>query len=341
MTPNQIRHLTSIRDLTREQRFRIYQRADDFRANPTRYASSLAGKKFLLAFWEPSSRTEDSTWHAAKDCGAIVKSIQQFGEFSSEIKGEALRDTIRIFGKRYDCIVMRHGNTLRPDKHGSMKYAPLVAVETVEDFGLDARIVNAGTGSWEHPTQALLDEDTLRQHRKDKLASGKITIALIGDVKNSRTIHSLILLLSEYAGITCFLVCPNGHTLPDDISSQLPASSWTLGVAHDIRHIAEDVDVFYFTRIQKERPGAQEIWRSVSDEEYVARFGITRELVPLIKPDAIVMHPLPRYAEDPVTREPTLCEIPFWFDNDPRAKYFEQADNGYYVRAGLFLEMFT
>lgn len=336
-----INHLISIRDVSYNQRLLIYELAKRFLKNPNVFSRALKGKKFIIAMWEPSSRTADSSRLAAKDLGADVEVFHNFGEFSSDIKGESLRDTTRVIFSRYDCVLMRHGETLRPSRCGNMMHAPQIVAESIKEFGLKTKCVNLGTGQWEHPTQALLDEFTIRQYHQDKLDKRDWTIAFVGDVKKSRTIHSLILPLADYPGINYFLVCPEDHDLPEEIQNQIERSNLNfLGKVNDLRQIAGSVDAFYMTRLQRERKDEGSSSHNIDPETYVKHFGITEEVQKNMRPDTIVMHPLPRYAEDPATRLPVPCEIPFWFDDDPRAVYFEQADNGYYVKAGLFLAMF-
>ncbi len=336
-----INHLVSIRDISYEQRMLIYELAKRFRENPNVFNRKLKDKKFIIAMWEPSSRTADSSRRAAKDLGADAEIFHNFGAFSSEIKGESLRDTTRVIFSNYDCVLMRHGETLRPNKYGEMLYAPQIVVETIKEFGLKTKCVNLGTGKWEHPTQALLDEFTILQRHQAKLDEKEWVIAFVGDIQNSRTIHSLILLLTDYPGIKYYLVCPEDHDLPEEIQKRVGVSGLNfLGKISDLCQIAGEVDVFYMTRLQRERASKTSGQKNMEPETYVRNFGINEETQRHMKPDAIVMHPLPRYAEDPDTRQVVPCEIPFWFDEDPRAVYFRQADNGYFIRAGLFLAMF-
>lgn len=281
----------------------------------------LRGLKCLNAFWEPSTRTALSFLNVGQDLGMeAAHFIPNFGTFSSAAKGEGVRRTIRVSSLYYDLIVMRHDGV--EEKEG-----PRIAVEAVGEFGLNLSIVNAGDGDREHPTQALLDEFTIFE--KKYLESGKtLNIALIGDVKHSRTIHSLLMALMEHDNIKIFLVTDEDDPLPGYVMEKIKNKPGFCYLEKELTTIASEVDTYYFTRYQVERREKPEKARRVQDF-YDYHYGITPALLEKMKKDALVIHPMP-----------IKGEIPEWFDRDPRAYYYQQVANGYFVRAALLLKIF-
>jgi aspartate carbamoyltransferase len=182
-------------------------------------------------------------------------------------------------------------------------------------------VLNAGDGTGEHPTQALLDAYTMQHELADHSLDGK-TIAMVGDLKNGRTVHSLAKLLVHYKGITLHLVSPESLKMPEEIVDEVKASCTNTIVVHEYTNLDETLsvcDIMYVTRVQKERFSSVEEYDAVKDS-----FCITNETMSKAKASMVLMHPLPR-----------VGEIALEVDTDPRAAYFRQMENGMYVRMAL------
>jgi aspartate carbamoyltransferase catalytic subunit len=252
-------------------------------------------------FYEESTRTRFSFESAMLRLGGSVISTENARQFSSVSKGETLEDTIRILNGYADVIVMRHYES------GAARRA--ADVSTVP-------VINAGDGTGQHPTQAFLDLYTIQ---KELGHIDDLSIAVVGDLANGRTVRSLCYLLAKYRNVRIFMVAPTVVAMREDIKSYLVRHDVRFREETDLAKIAPEVDVVYQTRIQKER--------FARPEEYDAARGVyivDRRLIGLMKPDAIVMHPLPR-----------VDEIAVEVDDDPRAAYFRQAQNGLFIRMAL------
>ena len=277
---------------------RVFERA---RALDGSRDQRLAGRIMATLFYEPSTRTRLSFEAAMLRLGGSVIGTEAAREFSSVIKGETLEDTIRMATAYADVIVLRH------DEAGSAARA--ASVSTVP-------IINAGDGPGEHPTQALLDLYTIENEL------GRIEglhVVLCGDLRYGRTARSLALLLSHYPGVHLSFVAPEVVQMRGDILSLLASRGVGYSVSASLADVAPDADVVYQTRIQKER--------FEDPTEFGRARGATRidaAIMRLMRPDAIVMHPLPR-----------VDEIAPEVDADPRAAYFRQARNGVVVRMAL------
>ncbi|PYV28133.1 MAG: aspartate carbamoyltransferase [Acidobacteria bacterium] len=253
-------------------------------------------------FYEPSTRTRFSFETAMHRLGGRVISTENAAEFSSVAKGETLEDTIRVMNGYADVIVMRHYEV------GAAKRASAVS---------RIPVINAGDGVGQHPTQALLDLYTIR---KEIGAIDGLRIAMVGDLAQGRTVRSLAYLLSKFRDIKMHFVAPPLLKMKEDILDYLREHKvwFTEGVS--LEEVLPQADVVYQTRVQKERFGD----RSADYEKCRGVYVIHRASLRLMKPNAIVMHPLPR-----------LDEISMEVDEDPRAAYFRQAQNGLYVRMAL------
>mmetsp|Transcript_791 Transcript_791/g.1360 ORF Transcript_791/g.1360 Transcript_791/m.1360 type:complete len:323 (-) Transcript_791:176-1144(-) len=300
-------HILSIRGMTMEFIEHTLDLADKMKVLVRNRGGdeSLKHKVLAAVFYEPSTRTSCSFQSAMLRLGGTVVCVN--GSDSSVKKGESLEDTIQTMSCYCDIIALRH-----PVK-GSAKAASVVSGKP---------IINAGDGTGEHPTQALLDLYTIKSElgRISGFKSDlKMTVTLLGDLKNGRTVHSLVILLSMFTHIKLIYVAPMGLEMPDYIMEEVSAtgteqiSSMTLDEAISV------TDVLYVTRIQKER--------FASEDEYNAVMGsycVDGELMKKARADMIVMHPLPR-----------LSEIAPEVDSDRRAAYFKQMENGMYVRMAL------
>jgi len=260
-----------------------------------------AGRIMSSLFYEPSTRTRFSFETAMHRLGGRVISTENAAEFSSVAKGETLEDTIRILNGYVDVIVLRH------QEEGAARRASAVS---------RVPLINAGDGVGQHPTQALLDLYTIR---KEVGAIDGLTIAMVGDLAQGRTVRSLAYLLAKFHDIKIFFVSPPALRMKDDILSYLRRHDVAYQEETDLEKVLPEVRVVYQTRIQKERFG-----NPADYAKYRGVYILDRESLRRLRPDAIIMHPLPRL--DEITRE---------VDEDARAAYFRQAQNGLYVRMAL------
>ncbi|MFI5240156.1 MAG: aspartate carbamoyltransferase [Candidatus Saccharimonadia bacterium] len=266
-----------------------------------KFVSRSEGKILATLFYEPSTRTRFSFESAMMRLGGNVISTEAAGHFSSVSKGESLEDTIRVVSSYCDVIVLRHPEA------GSAERAATVAT---------VPLINAGDGLGEHPTQALLDVYTISQYFPQV---NNLKIALVGDLLNGRTIHSLLYLLGLYKNISFELVAPSKLQLPKQYKNYLASHNLKFRELNSLDGLSRDIDVLYVTRVQKER------FADTAEYETLKHYFIVdSKLANSLQKSAIIMHPLPRVGE-------LLPEV----DTNPRAKYFEQAANGLFVRMAL------
>jgi len=269
----------------------------------------LKNKTLINYFCEPSTRTSASFHHAMIKLGGNV--IPIYGETSSNKKGESIEDSIRTLNSYGDIIVLRHPDIEAIYKASNVSTIPLI---------------NAGNGNGEHPTQALLDlftiYDELLERSNIDIFNKKFTITFTGDLQNSRTIHSLIKILCILQTNITFIYCGEiGFGIPIDLYNYVHNNypnirqiTW-----YSVEEAMSLTDVFYMTRIQKER---------IQDTFSYKLFSLNKKTITYLNMDAIIMHPLPR-------QEELSTEI----DDDNRAVYFKQVENGVYMRMALLLEM--
>ncbi len=292
-------HIISMRDFSRDEIDIILNRAKDFEPIARGKRSGLlSGKLLATLFYEPSTRTRMSFETAMKRLGGDVIDLGPI-ESSSVAKGETLADTIRVIGNYADAIVLRH------PREGAARMAA--------DYSR-VPIINAGDGAGHHPTQTLLDLYTIM--RESSLSD--LRIALVGDLKYGRTVHSLAYALSLYrADVT--LISPKQLQMPEVIKKDLKKQGASVSETTNIEEVIGDVDVLYVTRIQKERfPDPAEY------QKMAGSYRITEELLKKARDNLIVMHPLPRVDEiDPAV------------DRTKYARYFEQSFYGVPVRMAL------
>lgn len=262
----------------------------------------LDGQILGSLFFEASTRTRVSCEAAFMRLGGQVISTTGV-TFSSMAKGESLPDTVRVVSRNCDVLVIRH-----PDK-GSAAIAAACSAKPV---------INAGDGTGEHPTQALLDLFTIFEERGH--VDG-ITIAMCGDLTNGRTIHSLAKLLCLYQGIRIICVAPAELQMPLDLLQQLESAGVRVEATDSLENGIAQADVVYMTRIQQERFHDQAVFQRLNGTYVLNRHIVTSSC----KSDVTIMHPLPRVNE--------LAED---VDNLPGAAYFRQAENGTLVRMALF-----
>jgi aspartate carbamoyltransferase catalytic subunit len=260
------------------------------------------GRIMATLFYEPSTRTRFSFEAAMLRLGGQVITTENAGEFSSVAKGETLEDTIRILNGYADVIVVRHYEVGAAQRAAKVSAVP---------------VINAGDGPGQHPTQALLDLYTIQRElgRVDGLQ-----VAMVGDLANGRTVRSLAYLLGKFRDVRIRFVAPPLLRMKPDILEYLQERGVAYSEEESLERVLPEVDVVYQTRIQKERFGD----RLADYESCRGLYVINRASLDLLKPSAIIMHPLPR-----------VDEITMDVDDDPRAAYFRQAQNGLYVRMAL------
>jgi len=279
-----VQHLLSVDDMSEDFILEIWTNA---LKNKDNNSTSLTGKILTNLFYEPSTRTSSSFYSAMTKKGGSVIPINNV-KFSSVTKGETLEDTIITMSTMSDCIVLRHPEVGSAERAAKVSPVP---------------IINGGDGDGEHPTQTLLDGLTIYSNNNNNLDN--LNITFIGDLKNGRTVKSLVKLLSRYKNNNFNFISPDNLRYPSDI---LPINSFE---SDKIEDVISKTDVLYVTRVQKERG---------SDHNYA----LTEVTLSKLNDKAIVMHPLPR-----------VNEIPKKFDKDKRAKYFEQMRNGLWCRMAL------
>lgn len=300
-----MRHLLDTTDLSLKEIDDMIELANDIIANKKKYAHICEGKKLATLFFEPSTRTRLSFEAAMYELGGNVLGFSEASS-SSASKGETVEDTVRIVSNYADIIAMRH----------PLEGAPRVAVNKSL-----VPIINAGDGGHAHPTQTLADLLTIYRE-KGKL--NDVTIGLCGDLKFGRTVHSLIKAMSRYKNVRFILIAPDELRVPDYIIKDvLIPSGAEYKQVEKLEDVMSELDVLYMTRIQRER--------FFSEEEYLKHkdaFILNRAKLKDAKGNLTIMHPLPR-----------INEISTDVDDDPRAKYFEQALNGKYMRMALIINL--
>ena len=292
-----MRHLLDPTDLTTAEIDLILERALDIIANPAKYAEACKSKKLATLFYEPSTRTRLSFTAAMMELGGNVLGFSD-AKSSSVSKGETVADTVRVVSSFADIIAMRHY------KEGG----PMVASQYSR-----IPVINAGDGGHSHPTQTMTDLLTIRREMGHL---DHLTIGLCGDLKYGRTVHSLIKAMKRYEGTRFVLIAPKELALPDYIKAELENNYTEVQTLEEAMPM---VDVLYMTRVQQERFADRDEYERLKDA-----FILTPELMALGKKSMVVLHPLPR-----------VNEITPAVDDDPRAAYFRQVENGKYVRMAL------
>jgi aspartate carbamoyltransferase catalytic subunit len=273
----------------------------DLSVRPRKYAEALKDRIMASLFYEPSTRTRFSFESAMTRLGGRIITTENAKEFSSAAKGETIYDTIRVMNGYVDIIILRHNEPGAAKKAAEVSRVP---------------VINAGDGAGQHPTQALLDLYTI----KDTLGRiDGLSIAMVGDLKYGRTVRSLSYLLTKFDDIKICYVAPAVCRMDDDIKEYLDRNQVKWEEKEYLENVLSDVDCVYMTRIQRERFHDPEDYKQAA-----GKFILTAAKIQHMKADAIIMHPLPR-----------VNEIPPDVDQDPRSRYFEQAQNGLYIRMAL------
>jgi len=293
-----LRHLVESQQFTVPLLMELFERARLMERIVAR-GGTLDYQHRILAslFYEPSTRTRLCFEAAMLRLGGHVLSTEHARAFSSEIEGEQVEDTIRIIGSYCDLIVIRHHET-----GGALRAAKVSPVP----------VINAGDGDGgQHPTQALLDLYTIY---RDRPLDG-LSIAFIGELDRGRTVRSLAYLLAKFERVKIFFVSPPELQMKPDILDYLDEHGVRYELESEIDRVIGEVDVVYQTRIRPER---------MTGMELPQRYAIDSTVLRKMKPDALILHPLPR-----------TVELDQSVDQDPRALYFRQAVNGLYVRMAL------
>lgn len=295
-------HILSVNQFSRPLLEELFSLADEMRQRVRQdHGVDLLNHRIMAAlFYEPSTRTSSSFIAAMERLGGSVIPITQGVQFSSVSKGESLADTVKTLEQYSDIIVLRH-----PEMGSAQQAAAAASVP----------VINAGDGVGEHPTQALLDLYTIQEELGH---IDGLDIAMIGDLRFGRTVHSLTQLLTLY-DVSLEFVSPEILRLPMRLFHDVRTKNIPVRESDDVHDVIETADVLYVTRVQKERFGDLSQYDAVKDS-----YAITPELLTKAKERMIVMHPLPR-----------LTEISTAVDSDPRAAYFRQVENGLYIRMAL------
>ena len=293
-----LKHLISINDFTKEEYLKIMELAADFEANPNQ--SLLKKKVVATLFFEPSTRTRLSFETAINRMKGRIIGFSDSSS-SSVTKGETLHDTIKMVSNYADLIVMRH------PLEGSARYASEIS---------PVPIINAGDGANQHPTQTLLD---LYSIKKTQGRLDNINIFLVGDLKYGRTVHSLLMALSQFENPIFNFVAPPELAMPKEYKRYLDQLGIRYSEHTEFTDIISEADIIYMTRVQKERFSDPIEYEKVKNV-YILRNSMLDNTKPTMK----ILHPLPR-----------VNEIHPDVDPNPKAYYFEQALNGVYTREAI------
>ena len=298
-------NLIDIMQLSTEEIDELVKTGCDIMEHPAEYAHKCDGKILATLFFEPSTRTRLSFESAMLSLGGQVLGFSSAAS-SSASKGESVADTIRVVSAYCDIIAMRH------PKEG----APLVA-----SMHSLVPVINAGDGGHNHPTQTLTDLMTIH---KEKGHFDNLTIGFCGDLKFGRTVHSLVAAMSRYTGVRFVFVSPEELKLPRYVKEQyVKSKNIPYTQSTSLEEVMPELDILYMTRVQKERFFNEEDYLRLKDS-YI----LTPDKLANAKEDLRILHPLPR-----------VNEISVAVDEDPRACYFKQAQNGRYIRMALIMKL--
>ena len=299
-----MRHLVDFGDLPRAEWDELYKRCSEIIDHPADFLDACRGKVMASLFYEPSTRTNFSFQTAMLRVGGSVFGFAD-PKSSSVAKGETLKDTIKMVSGYADVVVMRN------PQEGAAKAASLYS---------NVPVVNAGDGGHMHPTQTMADLTTITRLR------GKVdglSVGLCGDLKNGRTVHSLIKAMAKFQGIKFYLIAPRELAVPEYMRAFMRENDMWFVEVTGLETVMPQLDVLYMTRIQKER--------FVDPLEYERCKGVyvlNARKMERAKKEMMVLHPLPR-----------VDEIGIDVDDDPRAAYFEQARYGMFARMALLVDL--
>ncbi|MCE1198943.1 MAG: aspartate carbamoyltransferase [Marinilabiliales bacterium] len=292
------KNLISITDFSKEEYLKIMELSRYFEENPNQ--SLLKGKVIATLFFEPSTRTRLSFETAISRLGGKIIGFSDSNS-SSVSKGETLHDTIKMVSNYADLIIMRH------PLEGSARYAAEVS---------DVPVINAGDGANQHPSQTLLD---LYSIMKTQGKLDNINLFLVGDLKYGRTVHSLLMAMSQFENPIFNFVAPPELAMPDEYKLFLRQKGIRYFEHLEFNDIINQADIIYMTRVQKER-----FIDPVEYEKVKNVYILKNEMLAQTKPNMRILHPLPR-----------INEIHTNVDSNPKAYYFTQALNGVYTRMAI------
>ena len=300
-----MKDIISMNDMSKEEILEILEIAEKIEnSSEEEKLNFLKGKIIATLFFEPSTRTKMSFESAAFRLGAQVLQLPPL-EQSSVKKGESFSDTIRMVESYSDVIVVRHPND------GAARLASTTSKKPV---------INAGDGSNQHPSQTLLDLYTIKE---EKGTLSNLSIAFVGDLKYGRTVHSLVKALTHF-NPTIYFVSPKILQMPTYLIDDLDKNNIKYEILEDFRDCLDKIDVFYMTRIQKERFPDIEDYQKVKGVYVINKENILGKC----KEDMIILHPLPR-----------VDEISTDLDDTKHALYFKQAKNGIPVRQAMMMKV--
>ncbi len=299
-----MQHIIDFDDLTQEQWRALYATFEDILIRPETYRNALTGRALASLFYEPSTRTNFSFQSAMIRLGGGVFGFNDPSS-TSAAKGETLKDTIIMVSGYADMLVCRH------PREGAALAASLYA---------SCPVINAGDGGHLHPTQTLTDLATINQKRG---SIDGLRIGLCGDLKNGRTVHSLVRALRRFPHVQLFLISPRALAVPPYLRQFLKENNMSYVEVTGLEATLGQLDVLYMTRIQRER-----FIDPLEYERHKGVYVLTPQKLKLARPDLLILHPLPRVDEiDPAV------------DADPRAVYFDQARFGMIIRMALLLQL--
>ena len=299
-----MRNLIDIIDLSVDEINELIKVGEDIKQNKAKYAEKCKGKQLATLFFEPSTRTRLSFESAMLSLGGSTLGFSS-AQSSSTAKGESIADTIRTVSSYVDIIAMRH---------------PQEGAATIAATSTKVPVINAGDGTNRHPTQTLTDLMTIKAE-KGKLSD--FCIGMCGDLKYGRTVHSLVAALSRYENIKYVFISPKELKMPEEILNILKQKNIEYTEVESLEGNILNLDILYMTRVQKERFKDEKQYERLKDV-YI----LDKEKLKNAKKDLVILHPLPR-----------VNEIAEEIDNDPRACYFKQVENGKYIRMALILKL--
>ena len=295
------KHIIDVNQFDKNFVLELLKFTNKIKSNPKKYKNTLKDKIVAMIFYEASTRTRFSFESAVYRLGGNIITTENAREFSSASKGETIEDSIKVIATFVDFIILRHFEDDSSERACAISKVPLI---------------NAGAGKNQHPTQALLDVYTIYD-KFGKLENLKITI--VGDLLRGRTVNSLIFLLSKFKHNEFYFVSPKNSKLKKEVLKYLKKNNIKYTETENLQKILSKTDVLYMTRIQKERFENIKEYKKAEN-----KFILDQKGANTMPKNAIIMHPLPRVEE--ISKE---------VDDNKRAVYFEQVENGLYVRMAL------
>ncbi len=295
------KHIIDVNQFDKNFVLELLKFTNKIKSNPKKYKNTLKDKIVAMIFYEASTRTRFSFESAVYRLEGNIITTENAREFSSASKGETIEDSIKVIATFVDFIILRHFEDDSSERACAISKVPLI---------------NAGAGKNQHPTQALLDVYTIYD-KFGKLENLKITI--VGDLLRGRTVNSLIFLLSKFKHNEFYFVSPKNSKLKKEVLKYLKKNNIKYTETENLQKILPKTDVLYMTRIQKERFENIKEYKKAEN-----KFILDQKGANTMPKNAIIMHPLPRVEE--ISKE---------VDNNKRAVYFEQVENGLYVRMAL------